>query len=36
MTLAKGAKARHVAVVGDEPGLHIETQICELGGERGA
>ena len=31
MTLAKGAKARHVAVVGDEPGLHIETQVCELG-----
>jgi Fe-S cluster assembly protein SufD len=30
MTLAKGAKAMHVAVVGDEPGLHIETQICEL------
>ncbi len=31
MTLAKGAKARHVAAVGDEPGLHIETQVCELG-----
>ena len=30
MTLAKGAKARHVAVVGDEPGLHIETQVCDL------
>jgi Fe-S cluster assembly protein SufD len=30
ITLAKGAKARHVAVVGDEPGLHIETQICDL------
>ena len=30
MTLAKGAKAMHVAVVGDEPGLHIETQICDL------
>jgi Fe-S cluster assembly protein SufD len=28
--LAKGAKARHVAVVTDEPGLHIETQICDL------
>jgi Fe-S cluster assembly protein SufD len=28
--LAKGAKATHVAVVGDEPGLHIETQICDL------
>jgi Fe-S cluster assembly protein SufD len=30
MTLADGARARHVAVVGDEPGLHIETQVCEL------
>jgi Fe-S cluster assembly protein SufD len=30
MTLAKGAKARHVAVVGDEPGLHIETYVCDL------
>jgi Fe-S cluster assembly protein SufD len=30
LTLAKGAKASHVAVVGDEPGLHIETQICDL------
>ena len=30
VTLAKGAKASHVAVVGDEPGLHIETQICDL------
>ena len=30
MTLAKGAKARHVAVVGDEPGLHIETHVCDL------
>ena len=30
MTLADGARATHVAVVGDEPGLHIETQICEL------
>ena len=30
MTLAEGARARHVAVVGDEPGLHVETQICEL------
>jgi Fe-S cluster assembly protein SufD len=30
MTLAKGAKATHVAVVGDEAGLHIETQIGEL------
>ena len=30
MTLAKGAKATHVAVVEDDPGLHIETQICQL------
>jgi Fe-S cluster assembly protein SufD len=30
MRLARSAKARHVAVVGDKPGLHIETQICEL------
>ena len=30
LTLAEGARATHVAVVGDEPGLHIETQICEL------
>jgi Fe-S cluster assembly protein SufD len=30
LTLAEGAGAKHVAVVGDEPGLHIETQICEL------
>jgi len=30
MTLARGAKARHVAVVGDEPGLHIETHVCDL------
>ena len=30
MTLADGAKAVHVAVVSDEPGLHIETQICEV------
>jgi Fe-S cluster assembly protein SufD len=30
ITLAEGARARHVAVIGDEPGLHIETQICEL------
>jgi Fe-S cluster assembly protein SufD len=30
LTLADGAKAKHVAVVGDEPGLHVETQICEL------
>jgi Fe-S cluster assembly protein SufD len=31
LTLADRARARHVAVVGDEPGLHVETQICELG-----
>jgi Fe-S cluster assembly protein SufD len=30
MTLADGARATHVAVVGDEPGLHIETQICDV------
>jgi Fe-S cluster assembly protein SufD len=30
MTLADGARARHVSVIGDEPGLHVETQICEL------
>jgi len=30
LTLAEGALARHVAVVGDEPGLHVETQICDL------
>jgi Fe-S cluster assembly protein SufD len=30
MTLAEGARTRHVAVVGDEPGVHVETQICEL------
>jgi Fe-S cluster assembly protein SufD len=30
ITLADGARARHVAVVGDDPGLHIETQVCEL------
>ena len=28
--LARSAKARHVAVLGDKPGLHIETQICDL------
>jgi Fe-S cluster assembly protein SufD len=30
MTLADGARVTHVAVVSDEPGLHIETQICEV------
>jgi Fe-S cluster assembly protein SufD len=30
MTLDQGALAKHVAVVDDEPGLHIETQIYEL------
>jgi Fe-S cluster assembly protein SufD len=30
LTLAHGATATHVAVLGDEPGLHIETQICEV------
>jgi Fe-S cluster assembly protein SufD len=28
--LADGATAKHVSVIGDEPGLHLETQICEL------
>jgi Fe-S cluster assembly protein SufD len=31
ITLAEGARASHIAVVGDEAGLHIETQIFELG-----
>jgi Fe-S cluster assembly protein SufD len=30
ITLAEGARASHIAVVGDEAGLHIETQIFEL------
>jgi Fe-S cluster assembly protein SufD len=30
MTLADGATATHISIVGDEPGLHIETQICEV------
>jgi Fe-S cluster assembly protein SufD len=30
MTLGDGARSTHVAVLGDEPGLHIETQICEV------
>ena len=30
LTLAEGARAKHVSVVGDEPGLHVETQIYEL------
>jgi Fe-S cluster assembly protein SufD len=30
LTLGDSARAKHVTVVGDEPGLHIETQICEL------
>jgi Fe-S cluster assembly protein SufD len=30
LTLAKRAKASHVAVIGDDAGLHIETQIGEL------
>ena len=30
VTLGRGAKARHVAVLGDEPELHVETQICDL------
>jgi Fe-S cluster assembly protein SufD len=31
MTLADGVKAKHVSVVTDAPGLHVETQISELG-----
>ncbi len=31
LTLAADAKARHVVMVGDEAGLHIESVICELG-----
>ena len=30
LTLGESAKASHIVVVGDEPGLHVETQICEL------
>jgi Fe-S cluster assembly protein SufD len=30
LTLADSAIAKHVVVVGDEPGLHVETQIFEL------
>ena len=30
LKLADGARAKHVVVVGDEPGLHVETQICEI------
>ena len=30
INLADGARAKHVSVVGDEPGLHVETQIYEL------
>jgi Fe-S cluster assembly protein SufD len=30
LTLGDRARATHVAVVGDEPGLHVETQICEI------
>ena len=30
VTLADGAAAKLVSVIGDEPGLHVETQICEL------
>jgi Fe-S cluster assembly protein SufD len=30
ITLAKKAKAKHVAIVGDNAGLHIESQVCEL------
>jgi Fe-S cluster assembly protein SufD len=30
VTLAENARARHVSVVGDKAGLHVETQICEV------
>jgi Fe-S cluster assembly protein SufD len=30
MRLARSAKAKHVAVVDDKPGLHVETQVCDL------
>ena len=30
ITLAVGAAAKHASLIGDEPGLHVETQICEL------
>jgi Fe-S cluster assembly protein SufD len=30
VTIGEDAGARHITVVGDEPGLHVETQICEL------
>src|SRR5271166_243384 len=30
MTLARDANARHVAVIEDAAGLHIESQICEM------
>jgi Fe-S cluster assembly protein SufD len=30
LRLAEGARAKHVAVVGDEVGVHVETLICEL------
>ena len=30
LMLGEGARAKHVAAVGDEPGLHVETQICEI------
>jgi Fe-S cluster assembly protein SufD len=30
LRLGDGARAMHVAVVDDDPGLHVETQICEL------
>jgi Fe-S cluster assembly protein SufD len=31
LTLGDSARAMHVAVLDDAPGLHVETQICELG-----
>ncbi len=31
MTLAEEAKAKHIVMVGDDPALHVESLICELG-----
>ncbi len=31
LTLAADAKAKHIVLVGDDPGLHVESLMCELG-----
>ena len=36
LTLARGARLKHVAVIGDEAELHLESQIVELRGGGGA